>query len=596
MQPENLLTEWAWLLFRSFADAGVRDVVISPGSRSTPLVVAAVREPRLRCHNVIDERAAAFFALGQARVSDRPSLLLCTSGTAAAHYFPAILEARASFVPMLVLTADRPTELQDCAASQTMDQVKLFGQGVRSFFDLGMPDASEGAMRALRRVAAQAMFATTWPVPGAVHLNARMRKPLEPAMARTPGGEALAQRVRAIGAEAITTPAPPGLLPDAAAVRRIAELCHRTHRGLIACGPAPVRHAADREVVFELARVTGFPIACDVTSQLRFAPTPDGVLPCDAFDEFVASASFRMGPLPDLLIQIGAPPVSASWEQLTTHSSSPRVVIAEHGWQDPQSRAAALLFGRPGAIVSAVVDVLRTMVPPRDEPRAWRERIAAANAIVGRVIDEVLATSAHWTEGHVSRVVASALPRGSALMLGNSLAVRVVNQFCAQGACEATVLSQRGIAGIDGLIAGAAGAASQGRVPLTLLLGDVSLLHDLTSLAVARRAHVPLVIVVLQNQGGRIFEQLPLATVPHLEPEIIEHAVTPHDTALEHAGALFGVKWKRVETEEELRAALASAYEVQGCTVIEAHVAAHAAARQNERLRAAVEEALAVGA
>ncbi|MGH7285972.1 MAG: thiamine pyrophosphate-binding protein, partial [Polyangiaceae bacterium] len=163
MQPANVLTEWASLLFSSLASAGVTDVVVSPGSRSTPFVVAAVREPTITCHSVIDERAAAFFALGQARITGRPSVLLCTSGTAAAHYLPAIIEAGSAFIPLLVVTADRPTELQECAAPQTIDQTKIYGDHARRFFDLGMPDDSADSLRALRRVAHQAVFAAMWP-------------------------------------------------------------------------------------------------------------------------------------------------------------------------------------------------------------------------------------------------------------------------------------------------------------------------------------------------------------------------------------------------------------------------------------------------
>ena len=171
---------WARLLLDGFAVAGVRDVVISPGSRSSPFVLAAHEHADLRCHDVLDERSAGFFALGQAKACGEPSLLICTSGTAGAHYLPAVMEAAQSYTPLAVLTADRPFELQECGANQTADQLKLFGAHVRRFFHLGSPDSTERALRALRRVAAQAVWSTKRPVPGPVHVNAPARKPLEP--------------------------------------------------------------------------------------------------------------------------------------------------------------------------------------------------------------------------------------------------------------------------------------------------------------------------------------------------------------------------------------------------------------------------------
>ncbi len=182
-EPQDLLTEWASLLMHALERAGITDVVISPGSRSTPFVLQAARRG-LRCHDIVDERSAAFFALGQAKVTGRPTLLLCTSGSAGAHYLPAVIEAEHSHTPLIILTADRPFELSQCAAPQTIDQVKLFGDHVRGFFELGMPDGAPGALRALARVATEAALLSCWPEPGAVHLNARARKPLEPAPAR----------------------------------------------------------------------------------------------------------------------------------------------------------------------------------------------------------------------------------------------------------------------------------------------------------------------------------------------------------------------------------------------------------------------------
>lgn len=585
MPPSNVLTEWSSLLLRSFADAGIEDVVISPGSRSTPLVVAAVREPRLRLHNVIDERAAAFFALGQARLTRRPSLLVCTSGTAGAHYLPAIIEARAAQLPLLVLTADRPPELQDCSASQTIDQVKLFAGSVNHYFDLGTPEATASVLFAVRRMAAQAIHASTSPTPGAVHLNARIRKPLEPVLASTPEERAVVALAATVAAHPVPHAAGATAIASEAGIAHVAALCAASARGIIACGPAAAAQADARADLFALARATGFPIACDASSQLRFTRPPSGVTVLDALDDLAVTPWFRAN-APDLVLQVGAPLVSSAWESLAV--AAPRVVVAEHGWNDPQSRAVAFLHGDVAATARALAKQIGA--PARDD---YAARLREANALAWEAKREVLDAAEALTEGHVARAVAAALPAGSTWMLGNSLAVRVVDQYCPQAACEATVLSQRGAAGIDGLVAGAAGAASRANGPVTLLLGDISLLHDLTSLALAQRSRVPLVVVVLNNGGGRIFEQLPLAAVPALEDEIMVHTTTPHELALEHAGTLFGVAWRKVSDEAGLRAALEVAYGTAGCTVIEARVADHGNAAQVKQVRVRVDALLA---
>jgi 2-succinyl-5-enolpyruvyl-6-hydroxy-3-cyclohexene-1-carboxylate synthase len=191
MSPPGLLTEWARLLMASLRAAGVRDVVLSPGSRSTPFTWAALQDAGLRCRTIIDERSAAFFAVGQARLTGLPTVLVCTSGSAAANYFPAVVEAAESATPLVLLTADRPFELQHAAAPQTIDQTRLFGDYARRFFELGMPDADPAMLEALQRMAAQAVLASRSPLPGPVHLNARARKPLEPAGGHDDGTDRL---------------------------------------------------------------------------------------------------------------------------------------------------------------------------------------------------------------------------------------------------------------------------------------------------------------------------------------------------------------------------------------------------------------------
>ena len=591
MTEENLLTQWSRLLLSSFADAGVRDVVLSPGSRSTPFMVAAEREPRLRCHDSLDERAASFFALGQARVTGRPSLLICTSGTAPAHYLPAVVEASMSYLPLLVLTADRPLELQDCAAPQTVDQIKLMGDQVRRFYELGTPEAAPSALIGLRRLAAQAVHYTLWPTPGPVHLNARARKPLEPAVAASDAGEALEARVDELLARPIVAATQPAVQPDIDAVDRTAAICRGTERGLIVCGPGPLRQRRLREAVDRLARATGFPVLAESTSQLRLGPGRDGVVRCDAFDAVLRSRGFRTHHRPDVVVQIGAAPVSGGYEQYAlAYADVTSIVVAPYGWQDPYSRATELVLGDPMLALEQLERAIGTATPPSSE---WSDAFHEADRRAWAVVDADIANGDDpFSEGAVVRTVFERVPQGSLVMLGNSLSVREVDTFCRPGSVDVDILCQRGANGIDGIVAGASGSAAAQEQPVTVLLGDVSFLHDLTGLALAGRAGVPVVVVVVNNNGGRLFEQLPLASVTGLPPAVMEHVTTPHDARLEHAALLFGHRHEAAMSPTDLAELLDDAYAAPGCTVVEAKVSAHGAAEQHRRVFAGIAAAV----
>jgi 2-succinyl-5-enolpyruvyl-6-hydroxy-3-cyclohexene-1-carboxylate synthase len=591
MIEENLLTQWSRLLLSSLADAGVRDVVLSPGSRSTPFMVAAERDPRLRCHDSIDECAASFFALGQARVTGRPSLLICTSGTAAAHYLPAVVEANLSYLPLLVLTADRPLELQDCAAPQTVDQIKLMGDQVRRFYELGTPDAAPSALTGLRRLAAQAVHYTLWPTPGPVHVNARARKPLEPAAAASDAGEALETSVDELLARPIVAVPTPAVQPDFDAVERTAAICRGTERGLIVCGPGPLRQRRLRESVDRLARATGFPLLAESTSQLRLGTGREGVVRCDAFDAVLRSPGFRERHRPDVVLQIGAAPVSAGYERYgLAYTDVPTIVVAPHGWQDPFSRATELILGDPLLALEQLERAVGTTSPSRSE---WSDAFDEGDRRAWAVIDtDVADPEDPFSEGAVVRTVFERLPNGSLVMLGNSLSVREVDTFCRPGSVDVGILCQRGANGIDGIVAGASGSATAQEQPVTVILGDVSFLHDLTGLALAGRAGVPVVVVVVNNNGGRLFEQLPLASVSGLPLAVMEHVTTPHDAQLEHAALLFGHRYGAARSAAELAELIGEAYAAPGCTVVEAKVSAHGAAAQHRRVFAGVAAAV----
>ena len=594
----------ARLLLGTLRQAGVRRAVTSPGSRSTPLVLAALDAAAagLQVRSIIDERAAGFFALGQARVTGEPTVLICTSGTAPAHYLPAMMEAREAGVPLIALTADRPMELMDCAAPQTTDQTKLFGSVVNHFAEVDLAGPVDPlSLRALRRVAVQAAFRSRWPRPGVVHLNVRARKPLEPEAGAGEG--ALAAAVDALLAEPVEV-AVPAVQPDPAALDRAAALCRQAKRGLIVAGPLPLPGRAAREGavdVFglrELARWTGFPLVAEATSQGRFVgrKAADGEdLLADCLGAAWAANGGNDLAMPDLVLQIGAAPVSAGVQRLLEVSGAPQIVFSDGPWTDPAGLGAVFL---PGAVAATVGDLCSRLeaAPGELVDDGWRRDVLAlaggfrdAASAVGTGPDDGCPPDFH--DGGAARAAVEATPIGGLLMLGNSLPVRLVEDWVGRVERRIWVASQRGLSGIDGLVAGFLGSLATDGFPAgVLLLGDVSLLHDLDGLAIAPDVAdgPPAVIVAIDNRGGRIFERLPIAEAEMFRGPEGRHWLTPHEVDLCALARGFGVPCARVEDVTTLKQAIETGLGRRGVSLIVAGVASGALAAAEQALRRSV--------
>jgi 2-succinyl-5-enolpyruvyl-6-hydroxy-3-cyclohexene-1-carboxylate synthase len=572
----NLHMAWARLFVSALADAGVRHAVLSPGSRSTPLAVAFAREARVTLDVVIDERSAAFFALGQARRTGMPSVLVCTSGSAGAHYLPALVEASMAFIPIVAVTADRPWELQDASAPQTIDQTKLFGSYARHQAELGLPDASPIALRAVQRIAAQAVARSLGPTPGPTHVNARFRKPLEPV-------EVLGHEPWEAELEALMAARAPRIVARLAqasedAIGAIVDACAGVTRGLIVAGPS-IGSDADARACVALARATGFALLAEATSQVRFGAAQDNVAMAGAFDAVLRSASFRRAHAPELLIEVGAPPTSAGYARYAEeHRSARRISLSPHGFSDPLGGAFAVIEAGSTEILAASARIAKE---PRDA--AFRDAFVRGSDRAWQAADAALVDTAMGA-GHVARIVVERCPAGSTLAVGNSTVVRELDTWAPPTSKALRVLHQRGASGIDGLVAGAAGAARAGSGPVTLLLGDVSLVHDLGSLEVARRIECPLVLVVLHNDGGRIFEQLPLARREDCASELERCFLTPHGLSFGPFARGFGIAYVAPQTVSELADALDAAYARGGATLVEARVDSHEATTRAMKL------------
>lgn len=569
MTAANLHLRWAELVVDGLVAAGVRDAVVSPGSRSTPLVLALAGRPELGVTVLVDERVAGFFALGQARATGRPSVLVCTSGTAGAHYLPAVLEADEAGVPLVVVTADRPPELHHRQAAQTTVQSDLFWGHVRLFHDLGTPSPDREALAGARVTAALAVARALGPSPGPVHLNAPFRKPLE-AVADTPEDGLLAEVVGELRSRPLPRVWAAAATPDPAPVRALAAAVRAVPRGVIIAGPAPLDASAAVQAVEGLAERLGYPILAETTSQLRRLPGGSGAAHVELLDLLAPDPRVQHPGEPGLVLSLGRPLTSATWQRF--FEGQPRArrwALGGEGWPDPWGGAAGIVSGDPARVVEAL---LAELGPGDPGDPAWASEWLVAGRRVREAVASWLADEREaglLSELGAARAVTAALPPGALLAVGNSLAVREVDLAPPPGP-GVGVLHQRGVAGIDGLVSGAAGAAAASGRPTVLLLGDLAALHDVGGLAAARLVRTPLVIVVLANRGGRLFELLPLATGGLDEAAVERLFITPADVRLAAAAAAFGVPASRAATAGELETALHEALRRPGATVVEA--------------------------
>jgi len=554
----NLAQGWARLLVRALAASGAKRFVVSPGSRSTPLALAIAANPDVELTVVIDERAAAFAALGMARATGEPAVVVCTSGTAAAHFLPAIVEASEAGHPLIALTADRPWEAHDSGSSQTIDQTRLFGEHVRHFAALGVPEANADALAAVARIAAQAVAASLGPTRGPVHLNVPFRKPLEPVvLAAHEPWEAMAA--------AVTVPhAHPGRTvasePSIAAIERAVR---RSRRGVIVAGPrpgAPAR-AEDVAAVRALSEVTGFPVLADATSGLRFGL---GAAAIGAFDAFLRVPVVADALRPDFILQLGWAPLSPAYAAWSQRAACPVVVVSGQGWNDPSGVATDIIAGDPIDVVRSLSARLDLAEPP---DASWRAGFADAERTAWRA-----AGAPAQGESAVVRAALASVPEGGWLLVGNSRPVRDLDSFVAPTDRFVSVFHQRGAAGIDGLVAGRAGASLSTGRPGVLLLGDVSLAHDLTSLAIARDVTAPLAIVAIDNAGGRIFDELPVAQDPALASSRARLFTTPPRIDWASAAKAFGIAHVAAQDGAAVTSAIAKAMTTRGTTLVVAHV------------------------
>jgi 2-succinyl-5-enolpyruvyl-6-hydroxy-3-cyclohexene-1-carboxylate synthase len=505
---------------------GVEYACVSPGSRSAPIAMALQRHPRIKVIVQIDERCASFFAVGLGKATGKPAVILSTSGTAATEFHAAVVEAGYSHTPLIVLTADRPPELQDVGANQAIDQHHLYGTAVTWFFDPGAPVELPGAARMWRRLAARSVAEAAR---GPVHVNLPFREPLVPPPGRIPVAEAAPS-------ESVTAGR---LLPSQAQVASLASALQRAQRPLVIAGDM-----RDGDRLAPALQRLALPVLAEPTSQLRRTDSGAAVESYEAL--LRAGWSLQHGP--DLVIRIGGTPTSRVLNRWLTAAAAPTFLIdPDRAWRDEDHVATNVLACDPQPLLEAL--------PPQDRS-AWREQwLSAGKRATAAIAATIVSTPLH--EGHVVRALSARLPETGQVFIGSSMPIRAADSFWPLTRSQQRFFGNRGASGIDGLVSSGLGVATgRSHAPTVLLLGDLSLYHDMNGLWALQRHGIRATLVVCDNNGGGVFNFLPQAEHQDVFEEIF---ATPLGLDLSQVARLYGLVYSPVSDRSGLEPAIADA-------------------------------------
>jgi 2-succinyl-5-enolpyruvyl-6-hydroxy-3-cyclohexene-1-carboxylate synthase len=535
------------------AKTGIQDVVVSPGSRSTPLAIVMAEHPEMRVHMNLDERSAAFFALGMAKAKRHPVALLCTSGTAVANYFPALVEAYYSRIPLIVITADRPHELRDVGAPQAIDQLNIYGKYAKWFVEMALPERTPEMLRYARTVAARAAGIAVSAPAGPVHLNFPLREPLVPAIQKETWQqiEAKEPSYTKVIAGKVTV--------DREQLKELYDQLASIEKGLIVCGPMDYPEFA--EAVTELAEMLDYPILADPLSQLRGGPHSKEYI-IDCYDAILKDETTAAAFVPDVVIRFGAMPVSKPLFLLLKRYPSIRQIVVDGGggWREPTLMASYMVHCDEVEFCRQLIG----MAERKSTKSEWSATWKAINDIAKSVLLEKPEESELF-EGKVFTELSQLLPSGATLFVGNSMPIRDADTFFFTTDKQIRILANRGANGIDGVVSSALGVSAVAE-PLVLVIGDLSFYHDLNGLLAAKMHGLNATIIVLNNNGGGIFSFLPQANhKKHFEMLF----GTPTDLQFAHAVRMYEGNYQNSKTWDEFRHHVARSLTTDGLHVIE---------------------------
>jgi len=576
MTEQNPATVWGKTLVTGLLDAGLEAVCLAPGSRCTPLTLAFTDQSEISVFSELDERSAGYFAVGRAKQTGLPTAVVCTSGTAAANLHPAVVEAHQARVPLLVLTADRPPELRDSGANQTIEQRSLYGDAVRWSRELPETAHDERALRSLAVSAGRAIAETTGTPAGPVHLNIPFRKPLQPEHPPAQNADSADPKRDDLGTLAVTQGRP---TLEEAQLEAVAATVSAASRGLLVCGPAEPG-AVDPDAIAALSDATGFPILADPLSGLRFGAHVEDCTVLGGYDSYLPSSDC---PDPDLVLRFGASPTSKSLRTHLEHTDARQLLVDPAGeWREERYRASELLRTDASWLACALAE--RRSEAERARPYA--DQLADLEASYRELLETALESSQPFEGSVVAEALASA-PADATIFVSNSSPVRDLDRYALPRKTPLTVLGNRGASGIDGITSTALGAGSASEDPLVLVTGDLAFYHDMNGLLAVERCELDATIVLLNNDGGGIFHRLPIAEFDSTFRTWFE---TPHGLEFSPVGELYGLEYCRVESMAAFAEAYRASLDSSGTQLLEVPTDSEAAQRTREEIQRQVSQ------
>ncbi|MFW6357974.1 MAG: 2-succinyl-5-enolpyruvyl-6-hydroxy-3-cyclohexene-1-carboxylic-acid synthase [Chroococcales cyanobacterium] len=551
----NTNTLWASTITETLKSLGLKTAIICPGSRSAPLTVAFAQTPEIEAIPIVDERSAAFFALGIAKRSGVPVALVCTSGTAGANFYPAVIEAKESQIPLLILTGDRPPELRNCHAGQTIDQLKLYGHYPNWQAELATPMADVASLRYVRQTVIQAFMRSQFPSPGVVHLNCPFRDPLIPVA--EPHVNALRPQISPENFFEAVNPSPTFNtdLISCPTITQLAETWSHCQRGLIIVGIDHSRKPWDYcRAIARLSEALEWPVLADALSPLRnYAGLNPNLIA--TYDLILRNRELAKQLTPEMVIQLGELPTSKELRAWLDETQPQRWVI-NSGYEnlDPLHGKTTHLRLSPEPLINTVLPQLKRGrgVDPANLGSEYLRLWCKAENQIRQSIDTTMKSMDTLLEGKAAWVISHTLPAATPVFIANSMPIRDAEFFWTPKNSGIQPFVNRGANGIDGTLSTALGIAHRYQSSV-LLTGDLALLHDTNGFLIRNKFVGHLTIIVINNNGGGIFEVLPIS---QFDPPFEEFFATPQNIEFEKLAATYGIEYQLIESWEQLETLL----------------------------------------
>ena len=534
----NVNSLWASVAVETLYRLGLETAIVCPGSRSTPLTMAFARHSNVEALPILDERSAAFFALGCAKRQSRPVAIVCTSGTAGANFYPAMIEAHESGIPLLVFTADRPPEMRDCGSGQTIDQQKLFGRFAKHYSELAVPESTRNMLNYLRQTLVNGWGQAVLPKAGPIHFNCPFRDPLPPI------ADGTTQHLADSFDEALFFDSTMPSAPVSIQTHCIPSVTWaQSGKGVIIAGAAipddPERYC---QAIGKLSKALRWPVLAEGLSPLRSYSSEQNAL-ITTYDTILRNADYAESLAPDMAIQLGPLPISKVLRQWLHKHRPQRWAVSSGENLDPLHGSTHFLF----STVEQLAETFRNDSISMSSDNSYLQQWLTREKLTRQILDNHLKAEQALVESKVVWLLSQHLPERTPLFIANSMPVRDVEYFWPQGDRHIQPIFSRGANGIDGTLSTAMGVAHRNR-PTVLLTGDLAFLHDTNGLLNSKHLNGHLTIVVINNNGGGIFEMLPIS---QFEPEFEKYFATPQSVDLVSLSRAYGIEHRLIENVED---------------------------------------------